>query len=277
MTTTNENEKIDVVVPGCFIKNKEVDFDAEVYAAMGGSLPIGGFLVRPPSLGVFSLMETYESKFIADPAECEVMEFWRVLYINEHRQACLQEVMDWAYPDKGALFNAEDDSTWQSFDWSVYDWAKQVGLAHDANDLTEAYMEAYKWFNLAFEGFDMIPGGEGNSECWFGADAIGSLSAALACSVDDVLWNISMTAVGHKLAALCKQNGNEHVARKKDSDDMKLQFEEARERVKSGVMHPWQLEDPTQWPLEPVQVKHNAKLIDDWESLVKEKKNGRQH
>jgi len=147
-------------------------------------------------------------------------------------------------------------------------------LAHEGNDLTQAYADAHKWFNLAFEGFEMIPGGGGNGECWFGADAIGSLAAALGESVNHVLWDVSMCAVGHKLAALCKQNGNEHVKRKKDVDDIKLQIANAKERVLAGEFHPWQLADPEQWPLEGVQVKHNPRLIEEWEALVKEKKNG---
>ena len=272
MTTTNEN--IEVVVPACFIKDKAVDFDGEAYAAMGGCLPIGGFLVRPPSLGVFSIMETYESNFIADPANCSIMEFWRVLFINEHRRSCLQDAMAWAYPDKGATFDAEDDSTWQSWDWEVYEWGKALELSTSIDELSEPYVEVHKWFNLAFEGFDMIPGGGGNGECWFGADAVGSLSAALSERVDSVLWDVSMCAVGHKLAALCKQNGNEHVKRKKDLDDVKLQLKEAKQRVRDGVLHPWQLADPEQWPLESVQVKYAPKLIDQWEALAKERKNG---
>jgi len=271
MTTTNEN--IEVEVPGCFIKNKDVDFDGEIYAAMGASLPIGGFLVRAPSMGVFSLLETYESPFIGNPNECDVFEFWRVLYINEHRHECLQEVMEWAYPDKGASFDAEDNSTWQTFDWSVYNWAAKL----DLEDVTEAYTRAHNWFNLAFEGFDMIPSktSSGGGEYWFGADSIGSLSAALTTPVDAVLWDVPMCAIGHKLAALCKQNGNDHVGRAKDKDDLKEQFKLARERVRDGEMHPWQLEAPEQWPLSSTQAKYNPKLIDAWQALVKEKKDAK--
>jgi hypothetical protein len=274
MTTTNEN--IEVQVPGVFIKNKAVDFDAEVYAAMGGSLPIGGFLVRPPSLGVFSLMETYESKFISDPAACSVMEFWRVLYINEHRQACMQEVMEWAYPDKGGLFDAEDSDSWQFFDWAVHEWGTKLDLTSDVEGLVEPFLEVHKWFSLSFEGFDMIPGASsGGSEYWFGADAIGSLSTSLAQSVETLLWHTPMCCAGHQLAAICKQNGNEHIARKKDPEDAKKQFDDARERVRNGEFHPWQLQDPEMWPVDAMQVKHNPKLIDAWEALVKEKKDGR--
>lgn len=267
MTTTNEN--IEVEIPGSFIKDKDVDFDGEIYAAMGASLPIGGFLVRAPSMGVFSLLETFESPFIASPDGCDVFEFWRALYINEHRSACVQEAMEWAYPNKGALFDPEDTDTWQAFDWSVFNWGGNLEL----DDLTKAYEHTHAWFNLAFEGFDMIPGkGSTNSSYWFGADSIGSLSAALSISVNEVLWDVSMCAIGHQLAALCKQNGNDHIARKKDVVDFKLQSELAKERVRNGEMHPWQLDAPEQWPLSSTQAKYNPKLIDAWQALVKEKK-----
>jgi hypothetical protein len=214
-------------------------------------------------------MGRYESKFIAQPEECTRFEFFRVLYINEHRQECLQEVMEWAYPDKGKGFDPADESTWQTFDWSVADFSNNFG------DDIESYWEpVQKWFSLAFEGFNMIPGGTGSSEYWFGVDVMASIAIATGLRPNEVLWNMPMCSAGHLIAAFCKQNGQDGIARPKDKDDMKLKFEEARERVRQGKMHPWQLEDPEQWPPTQAQIKHNDQIQKHWENLVKERKHG---
>jgi len=273
MTT---DDKFPIEVPACFIKDKAVDYDLELFAAMGASLPVGGFLVRAPSLGVFSLLETYESKFIADPTNCNVMEFYRMLYINEHRAECVQMVMDWAYPDKGISFDAENLDTWTAFDFAVHDWSKGIFIEDKLDDLLKPFTKVCEWFNIAFEGFDMIPSsGNSQSAMWFGADALGSLSQVMECTLNELLWEIPMCYVGHRMAASARFNGNENVGRKKDTEHLKQQMEEARERVRNGVLHPWQIKDPTNpaWPLTARQVEYAPHLKEEWDALIEEKKN----
>jgi len=274
--TTNDSAPFPVEVPGPYIKDKDIDYDLEIYAAMGASLPVGGFLVRSPSLGVFSLLETYESPFIAHPEKCSVLEFWRVLYINEFREKCLQDVMEWAPSGKEGLVKADNQDTWQTFDWAVFDWGKEIDMVHE-EFMSEAFSKVCQWFNMSFEGFDMVPSAGGSSSSyWFGADSIGSLVATTGMSLEKVLWEMPMCSVGHVVASICKQNGNNNVARKKDPEDVKLKCDEARERILNGEMHPWQLKDPENWPLTSRQAEYNPKLIDQWEALVKEKReNGR--
>jgi len=271
MTTTSE---VCPLVPASYIKNKAYDGDGEIWSIAGGGISVFGLRVKAPSLGVFSLLESYESPFIAHPEDCTLLDVWRVLYINDRREKCVQEVMDWAYPSHGSEFVHEDTTTWREFDHNAFAFgAEHYDENTPMEEIAQDVEKLYKWFLLAFEGFEMIPGGGSGAAWWFGAETIGSMAAALSARPCEILWDLPLCFVGHAVASHARMNGNNNVKRPKDVADMKEKFEEAKDRERNGVMHPWQVENPEAWPLTEQQIKYKPTIQKEWDRLLKERKN----
>jgi len=277
--TPQLEKKYPVRVPGNIIRTKYYDGDGEIFATAGVPLIIDRQPVKPPSIGVWSLLETFESPFVNDFPKCTPIDVFRALYINEYRNGhpwkfwrpnAAREVREWIDDGGPVLFNIEDKSTWLPWDYKVGRYAYRLKF----DICNTGHLEEIRiWFDLSFNGFEMIPKrGGGSSGYWFGAETIGSIIAAIgecvALTPEQIMWDLPLCAVGHIAAQKCAQSDpNSGVARPKCSEHMKELFLQCIERAKLGKLHPWQKADPLGYGLDELQAYLHPELIDHYRSL----------
>ena len=69
-------------VPASYIKTAPIAWEAELAAAFGLPVRITGRLeMQHPPLGVWSMLEIIDSRFIKDPGDCDTLDVWRALYL----------------------------------------------------------------------------------------------------------------------------------------------------------------------------------------------------
>lgn len=253
-----------VRVPVEYVKTAEYCGDLEVFAAMGQPLVVGDDRIPPPSLGVFSLLETMSSPFVNKPA-VGLLDFYRVLYVNHYRRAAAPLVFD--------HYNLAGEPGESEFDKRV--------LAAAGILKTGRFLRRYRptwrffpspaviaivrnWFFLAFNGYAMLPAGAGGSEFWFGAEAMGAnlatAAAALNATPDQILWDVPMVLLGHTVAATARNNGAK-VARPDDMADLRRQMILALLRELHGELHPWQIAEPLRRQLTPLQMDRGGMAL----------------
>jgi hypothetical protein len=261
-------------VPARYIKNKEVDFDGEIFACMNLPFCIAGLEIRPPAIGVFSLLEVIDSLFIKDFAKSDAMDFCRALYIAHCRKAAAEDVRGWIKQGGRENFRVKDPNVWIDWDRKVAKFADEINIS----SLSPADIAAFKNFltENTFNGYDMIPD-SGQSE-WmpylFGAETIASLMLTCgAAGIDEVIWEIPLCLVGHMAACTAKRNGIKGVARPQDETDMKLQFKLAYERESKGELHPWQIAEPENpnFELSEAQIKARPEIKAEHIALLEAK------
>jgi len=257
-------------VPAHYIKNKEIDFDGEIFSSMGLPVKFAGLSLLPPPIGVFSLLEIIESVFIQDFDKSEGMDCYRAFYIAYYRKKAACEVREWL--DEGGLKDAKSKQKKPLLKWDkkVVKFAKKHEL-----DLWE--FARLKNFLLAvtFNGYEMIPssGGSGGSY-FFGADTLAAIfrlaGPAANFDYDKIIWDLPLCLVGHLAAIEAKANGTKGVGRPKDLNDMKVQFKLANEREEKGELHPWQKAEPGVYRPTKKQIKANPEINKEFNTCMKE-------
>lgn len=255
------------VVPGAYIQQEDYHGDKEIFACLDVPLTVGSYEVRPPCLGVWSLLESFKCPFVMEFGNgMDIIHCFRALYINEHRESIAKDVYKWVYGGKDE-FDIKDDTTWAEFDEDVLRWAGS--LPFDLND-SELWWEIRMFFDLSFNGYAMIPPGGGGSSFLFGAEAMGSVIASLGNSfnvpVRELIWGVPMILLGHSTAASAKANGVKGVSRPKSKADIRKQLILAAARDFKGELHPWQINEPLKRCLNANQQKH-PKLVKQFERL----------
>jgi len=262
-----------VTVPGNLIRTKYYDGDGEIFAMTGVPLVLGKQAIKSPSLGVWSLLETFDCPFVNSFHESSPMDSFRALYINEFRQEAALEVHKWINEDGPVMYDAEDKDTWLPWDHKVVEYGNS--LKFDINNVG-CYEDIRLWFELSFGGYEMIPksGGGGSSSYWFGAEMIASTISAVGQSLNltpmEILWDTPMCLVGHTIAQSAAQKSPKAgVARPKCPEHMRQLFDECVERAKNGQLHPWQKEEPTSYPLDPLQAYLHPSLVGHFSKIRK--------
>jgi len=259
-------------VPARCIKTLPVDYDGEIFAMMDLGLPVDTedgqtYFVRPPSFGVWSLLETFESPFVTNLEDCTFLDVWRAMYINEKRSACASQVRDWFY-GSGKDVDPENSETWQAWDNDCAAWADTVKI-----DWNYWALRIREWFQLSFNGTAMLPKTIGSSsEYWFGADTLGLVLATVGhvqgYDLHGVLWEIPFSIVSHTIAQHVHINNPKiPVARPKDEQDIRLQLRLAEEREERGELHPWQVKEPLEYDLTQAQTVNNPGLREQYERM----------
>jgi len=259
-----------VSVPGKYIAIADYRGDEEIFASLGVPLRVDEQEIRPPSLGVWSLLESFACPFVDKFFEqletgLNLEHCFRALYINEYREECAADVYDWRNAQAVAEFDAENQETWTDWDRQVIAYAD--GLQFDTKDPLK-WAKIRLFFDLSFNGYSMIPPSGGGGKFMFGAESMGSVIAAMGSSIPpyELIWNTPMCLLGHIAASTAKQNGAKGVARPKDPADIRKQLILASAREYKGELHPWQIEEPLSRRLTAIQSEH-PKLVEEFEKL----------
>jgi len=254
-------------VPQSFVKDRETNFLWEKMQCVNMPLIIDNYTIRPPSIGVWTMLEIMDTRaFVLDYENLTVHELARVLYVNEYRQAAINDVNAWLQEDAGAKERGETE-----LDAKALEWAETFPFAS-----VEAVIEVRKWFDVSWSGWAMFKGSGSSSEAdYFGAVRIAGSAAACGSALNltpnELLWEVSVCLVGHTAAQIAVQNGNKHIGRPKDEDDMIRVRAETKVMIAHGELLPWQKMDPCGYHLSEDQIKYGGvKLAQEYAILQKE-------
>lgn len=259
-----------VVVPLSYCKNKEYNAAEEILSAMGLGLRINDAVIKPPSLGVFSLMEITNNPFPVDFSKTTAIQQFHALYFNEYREESALMVRDWL-ADDGPEFDPDDESTYTALDAAAIEYINRLG--EQGVDLTsvEHWIKILDFFSTASNGFEMVPG-SGSSKYWFGAETFGAMAIGvgqeLNLTPNQIMWETPLTTIGFSYVAKARANGTKGVARPKDRADIRRQRILAYLREIHGELHPWQIDRPKDHILTPIQKEHKA-CVKKFEDLKK--------
>jgi hypothetical protein len=259
------------VVPGDFIKQEEYHGDAEIFACLNVPMIIGDYEVRPPSLGVWSLLETFACPFVNQfGTGIDMIHCYRALYINEFREDCALDVYRWREQNAEDNFIIDDEETWTDFDVKVLTFVESITAAgFDISEPTN-WWKIRMYFNLSFNGHSMIPPAGGGGKFIFGAESMASVISGVGRNINvpakELLWNTPLILIGHIMAAEARNGGVKGVCRPKDKQDIRKQLILATAREYRGELHPWQIMEPLKRCLTPIQ-KTNEKLVKEFEIL----------
>jgi len=276
-------EEIPATVPADYIEHEYVDKDLETFACLDGSLLVDGYSMRAPSLGVFSILEAFDCKAIGDPQNAGLEDFVRVLYVNHHRETCVNQVQQWI-TEKGAEYVRgslpQDTKEWHEFDKKVIVWGEKECFFGRKTGETDEQLgkriasnieQVSKWMDVCFTGFKMMPPGASGGTHLFGATAISGIVAGIGkclnVSYTEVLWDTPITLIGHTVAQTARSNGMEGIARPKDKDDIKAKLQMAKQTQRDGKLLPWQIDDPLNHRLSDFQKAYFPKLEKELERL----------
>lgn len=278
-------------VPGRYIKYKKIDYDSEIFACLNLPFYVGGYSlgmwhwlfknyrplpleIQPPSIGVFSLLEIIDSKFIKDNAKSNAMDFIRALYIAYYGKNTALEVREWVQTGGKDKFSFNDRSTWLKWDYKLALFSDKI----HADKISVDEISAFRKFLIenTFAGYEMIPDSGGGSYLpyLFGAETLASVSTLagkLDIPYEEIIWNVPLCLCGHISACEAKRNGVKGVERPKDKADIKLQFKLANEREKAGELHPWQIAEPdnANFALSEMQMKARPEIKKEFTAILK--------
>lgn len=258
------------VVPGQYIAQADYQGDREIFACLDIPLMIDGQEIRPPSLGVWSLLEAFKCPFVNQfGTGLDLIHCFRALYINEYRESIASSVYNWIYEGVDE-FDMSDDTTWSTFDEAVLEYA--ANLSFDIK-CPEHWYAIRMFFDMSFNGYAMIPPSGGGSAFLFGAETMGSVIAGIGSSfnmsINELLWETPMILLGHTTAATARNNGTKGVSRPKDPKDVRKQLILATAREYKGELHPWQIADPLKRKLTDIQARSKS-AVNQFEKLRKE-------
>lgn len=264
--TEDQLQAIPAEVPMHYVKDAYVNYDWEKMQCLGLSLHFDEVDIKPPSLGVWTVLELIDARaFVMDYPSATPMDVARALYINEFRQKAAREASLWLLEDNSA--KERYDTEW---DKSVKAWAGKMMLFSSPESLAQIY----EWFVTAWNGLTMFPQGAVNRESdWFGAVKIGQIVAAVGSSINltpaQLLWDTPVCLVSHTMAQSAIMNGTKFIARPKDPEDVKHKLRETKEKIFAGELLQWQVDDPLNRQLTPHQKQYGgARLIREFEKLV---------
>lgn len=256
-------------IPGTFIKDKIVDYEGELVQLFGKSLRLGGLFVPPVPIGVWSLFEMMDSRWITCPAEARIIDIARVLYACCEREKAVDAIYDWV--KSGEKEKDGDEGKISAFDRIVFSWFNASGVDISADNL----LRFNDWLNLGFSGYEMIPpgpGGNPNALWRYGADTVAGMvamaCASLNCSLFEAMWRVPVCLIGHLTAHKARTASAEsasQISRPKDPADIRKKLKEANEREARGELHPWQIVYWDLYPILPLQKEANPAIVEELE------------
>jgi hypothetical protein len=252
-------------VPACYIKDKPVDYELEIFAMLGEGFRFGSYHFRPPCLGVWALWEILDSPVIHGSEDAVIGDYLRLLWINDVRQSAVGVVSRWFKAGKPAIGEECE------LNETVIQWATNLpdGVVEPEN-----MIEIASQLQICYSGYETIPASGGGGGPWiFAGEAFGRICGDSVEHADTLIWHTPMVLHGHVVAQKCAASGNKDIGRPKDPDDIKLQLKLANEREERGELHEWQELDPMAFPLSAAQCKH-PNLVARYEALIESKKRG---
>ena len=268
-----------IKVPVSYVPRAYVDFDAEARQILGQALVLpDGFRVPPLTAGRLIALEIVSSPFFLHPDDCDPLDAAAAIVILSCERKLVEEFTDdrSASADPSAARDAQATaaveglpssprglSAYPKLSAAAAIWLKAHGEA-----MVAAYDRLVDWIlDVPFYGLSMIPGDPpAPREFWFDGTFAGGVVAAaaklLATPFDRVLWEVPLCAVGHALAQQAAAYGVKHVERPPDKAALKRIMQESAAREKAGGLHPWQYEDPLDYPLTELQANANPALIE---------------
>jgi hypothetical protein len=249
-------------VPSAYIKDKEVNYEGEIFAILGEGCRVESFHFRPPSLGVWALWEILDSPVIHGDENATSGDWLRLLWINDVRKDAVSKIAKWCGNGRPTAYV---DGDWCELDEAVIRWASSqpFDILSDEGFLVDVAEQVA----LSHTGYETIPAtGESSGQYLFAGEAFGSMIGQSLAHSDALIWETPMTLHGHVAARRAKANGEKGVGRPKDPEDIKLQLKLANEREARGELHEWQELEPLAFPLSSEQCKH-PNLIARFEAL----------
>ena len=248
-----------VSVPYSYIKDKEYDGDEEIFSMHGIGLRLGEATIKPPCLGVFTMMEPLNNTFIINPLGVDPMKKFHVLFINEYRQAAAELCADVFYNPPENEFDPDNTETWSALDIASYNYVLELESKGVKIDEPATWLKIWKLFEAAAGGFEMLPPG-GGSKWLYGAEMAGKLIAAVGSTLnktfDQIMWETPLTTIGFAMAGKSIMNGSKDVRRPKCPLDVRRQRILAYLREIHGELHQWQIDRPCKDGLTKEQMKH---------------------
>lgn len=254
-------------VPASYIKDKAVDFEAEIFACAGVSRTFCGVEVNPPSVGVLALLEVLNNQFIGAPADATVRDFTEALYVAKRRELAAPAVQEWALTrEEGPVFEVAKPATWTPWDRMVMDFWAEISPVFEPKVMSEfsTFM-----MGVTFDGYEMLPPSPSNAKFIFGAEAIAGCVLRGGRNVFEAVWRMPLCLSGHMAAIEARSNGVKGVSRPKDPTDVRDQLKAAAEREAKGELHPWQIAEPDFYALEPAQAKARPEAKKEFNALLK--------
>lgn len=208
-----------VMIPASICKREYVDYPLEMLACLDAPLRFGELVIRPPTLGVFMLLELTGNDFFPHPETCSFMELGRALWIARERRRALPAVERYIYADNARPLDRG---------------AKEV-LAAGGEELianlprVRGYLHALPW-----NGFRMLPESEEKlPPCPFLFDGekagiLAAMAASLHITYDQLFWETPVTLLGLIAAGEARRNKIQGVGRPVDHEDVKRKLAEAR-------------------------------------------------
>ena len=254
-------------VPASYIKDKAVDYEAEIFACAGVPRTFCGVEVSPPPVGVFALLEVLDNRFIGSPDAATVRDFAEALYVAHHRERAALPVQLWRLGRDGRQpFDVENRATWTAWDREVIKFA--AGIESKFAENTMAEFAAFL-MGPTFGGFEMIPPSGGGGVFVFGAESIAGCVKRAGGTTFEAVWRTPLCLAGFMAANEAKSAGTKGVSRPKDPVDIKEQCDAAAEREAKGELHPWQIAEPDYYGLDPAQVEARPAVKAEFNAILK--------
>ena len=220
-------------VPCNYLKKAPVDWNLEFQSSAGDSLRIGSAVLQSASFGVWAMLELVDCDFVHPVKEPTAGGAIVAAYLSGMGKQAMHQ----------AATMTQDEL--EPIAWA---WGAENGITVDG------LIELREWLNIAFAGFGMIPSGEGGSEQVFGMDSFGAIMSAiggdLGANYDQMMWHVPLCLIGHTVAQKSKQNGAKGIARPKDPEHVKTQFDEFKRREEAGLLYEWQEQEPLRYDLD---------------------------
>lgn len=254
-------------VPASYIKDKAVDFEAEIFACAGVPRTFCGIEVLPPPVGVFALLEILDNRFVGSPATATVRDFTEALYVTHRRELAAAAVQSWQVGKGERLaFDVDDKATWTPWDHEVVKFAARIDGKFQPEDMA-AFSD---WLmGPTFGGYEMIPPSSSGGVYVFGAEAIAGCVARGHGSAFEAIWRTPLCLSGFIAANEARSAGTKGVGRPKDPADIKAQCDAAVVREAAGELHPWQIAEPDYYGLEPAQVQARPAVSGEFAAILK--------
>lgn len=241
--------KQSVSVPPHWIKDAEVDWPGEIFAASGLPLQLSDEVSVPPAtFGVWTLLELLDNDFVHPtkaPTDWGACVALAVSVLGRTAAPLVRDAIAAGVhenpPELADLPENIDDLTAAAVRICAAADIKPENALNKLNKL-------YDHLHLGFSGFNMIPSTGGSGAYLFGLDSFAGIVATtgsmIGATAAQLMWETPLVLLGHLVAAEQKRSGAKGIKRPKDPQDVKLQLALAKDRAKRGVLHPWQEAEP---------------------------------
>ena len=247
-----------VKIPVAYVPRARIDYEAEQRQILGHPLVLSdGYRVPPLTAARLIALELVTSPFFVHPDSCDLLDAAAAVVLVSCDRKLVEELV-------AAAPSASEAEQTSAAPLAV---AAAAWYDEHADALVADYVRLSEWIcAVPFYGIDMLPktGKAANRPSWFDGEFVGSIvapaAAILAAPVDRLLWEIPLCTVGHAVAQRAAGLGVKGIERPPDKAALKRLIAEAEEREKSGLLHPWQYQDPLTYGLTTAQFQANPAL-----------------